>query len=126
MPRSFETDVTLLTISRSVIDESRRLLATLNEELASATSADEAHYEPIEATAAAIFTLSDANRALLSVRIRQEGTRFGWTVYGPTRAMLGRGTAETELKAHADALYAGMTYVQRLKVRPAPDDTMLH
>jgi hypothetical protein len=158
MPRSFETDVTLLTISRSVIDESRRLLmilqsdratlskvdagllatsrsmideskrllATLDEAFASATSGDEAHYELIEATTAAICTLSDTNRALLSVRIRQEGTRFGWTVYGPTKAMLGRGTAETELKARAGALYAGMTYVQRLKVRPAPDDMLLH
>lgn len=121
-----KVDAGLLATSRSMINESKRLLATLDEELASATSGDEAHYEPIEATAAAICILSDANRALLSVRIRQEGTRFGWTVYGPTKAMLGRGTAETEPKAHADALYAGMTFVQRLKVRPAPDDTVLH
>jgi hypothetical protein len=120
-----KVDAGLLATSRSMIDESKRLLATL-EELASATSGDEAHYEPIETPAAVICTLSDANRALLSVRIRQEGTRFGWTVFGPTKAILGLGTAETELKARADALYAGMTYIERLKVRPAPENTMLH
>jgi len=70
MARSFETDATLLTISQSVINESKRLLATL-EELASATSGDEARHEPtaipIRATSAGIRTLREANRSALSV-----------------------------------------------------------
>ena len=132
MARSFEMDATLLAISRSMIDESKRLLTTLTES-ASSTSGSEAHYQPtviltgsIETTAAASRAPSDADRGTLSVRIHQEGTRFGWTVYSPTKSMLGCGTAETELKARADAFRAGMTYIERQKGHPAPDDVMLH
>lgn len=125
-------DAALLASSRSMIDESKRLLTTLTES-ASSTSGSEAHYQPtviltgsIETTAAASRAPSDADRGTLSVRIHQEGTRFGWTVYSPTKSMLGCGTAETELKARADAFRAGMTYIERQKGHPAPDDVMLH
>jgi hypothetical protein len=82
-----------------VINESKRLLATLeelaSEELASATSGDEAHHEPttipIGATSAGIRTLREANRSALSVHIRQQGTRFGWTVYGPAQQVFASG-----------------------------------
>jgi hypothetical protein len=127
-----KVDAELLATSRSMINESKRLLTTLDDST-SVTSGDEPHYEPTaiitaaaQATGASVRSLSNANRGTLSVHIHHEGTRFVWAVYGPTKAMLGRGIADTELKARADAFHAGKTYIERLKGEPAVDYPSLH
>jgi hypothetical protein len=129
-----KVDAELLATSRSMINESKRLLTTLDDSI-SVTSGDEAHYEPTaiitapaQATGVSVRSPSNANRGTLSVHIHHEGTRFVWAVYGPgpTKAMLGRGIADTELKARADAFHAGMTYIEQLKGEPAVDYPSLH
>ncbi len=67
------------------------------------------------------------NPATLTINIFQEEDRFGWTVRRrTTKEVLGRGVAQTELKARVDAFSAGMTFIERLTGQPGPADNSLH
>lgn len=114
-------DGRLLSRSRSMIDQSRRLLAAL--EPPASTKAEKITIEPIATEALA---QANCNPAMLSVRVCQEGTRFDWTLFGPTSERLGQGSADTELQARSDAFLAGMTYIEQLKDRYRPTNTSLH
>jgi hypothetical protein len=107
-------DSVLLTRSRACIAESKQLLARLTSEIPTAA------IKPKPAR-------PDRNPAMLSVRVFQEKSRFGWTLSALSKDVLGRGTAETERQARIDALQAGMTYIDRAKGPSSPDDdTSLH
>lgn len=135
MERSFEVDAALMAISQSLIDESRRLLASLrggraaleNNALLNRSRTLIAESRQLLATLEQIpvpLTPSQStggdHKPGLSVRVFQTGSIFGWMLTSPTNEMLGRGTAETELKARIDAFRAGMTYIDRSKSRSAP------
>jgi hypothetical protein len=62
----------------------------------------------------------------LSIRVFEVAEQFGWRVCNPTKEILGWGTAESEVRARIDAFHAGMTYIDRLKGRSAPNKTRLH
>jgi hypothetical protein len=122
-----------LTNSREKIAESRRLLATLELSPSTANDDEAAHGEPtlvpaapIAPNAAAVLAKADRDPAALSVHVFQEGARFGWTICSPSEVVLGQGTAETELKARADAFGAGMIYLDWLKDRHRSDDGRIH
>jgi hypothetical protein len=122
----------LLRNSRAIIDESRRLLEAL-EHPAPTRRYDHAHHDAIattapidEPSAGGVRADADRHSAMLSVRVFQEGLRFGWTLNAPSKDVLGRGTAETERQARIDALGTGMTYIDRAKGRSSPSDTNLH
>jgi hypothetical protein len=122
-----------LTNSREKIAESRRLLATLELSPSTANGVEAAHCEPtlvpdapIAPNAAAVLANADRDPAALSVHVFQGGPRFSWTVCSPSDEILGRGTAETELKARADAFCAGMIYLDWLKDQHRPDNGSLH
>ena len=154
MARSFQLDAALLTMSRSTIAESRRLLAASWSERVSlnnkhnvllansrasiadsrrllaavvaataATHRDEARRESIAMPVAA---RAETDAAALSIHVFQEGTRFSWTVCSSSEEMLGRGTAETEVKARADAFCAGMIYLDWFKHRSPSGGASLH
>ena len=159
---AFERTGELLVSSRALIDESRRLLATIQARrtgapVASSRAVIDASRQLLAAVQGAdlpptphpksrpeavTVRRSDdtsvnpavrqshpafiADRAMLSVRIFPAGAQFGWTVFSPSREMLGRGIAGTELKARTDAFGAGMTYIERLKGRCRPTDSSVH
>jgi len=118
MTASLQIDDGLLTSSRSIIAESRCLLATLEHAPVPPTPS-----QTIDEHAAKVGSV---HKQGLSVRIFQKGPVFGWTLTGPANEMLGRGTAETELRARIESFRAGMTYIDRSKARSAPNDTTLH
>jgi hypothetical protein len=117
MARSFQRDADLLGTSRSMIDDSRRLLARLTVEIPTG---------PMQPAAADDGWQLDGNSATLTVHVFQEGSRFSWTLNTPRAEVLGRGIAETEFQARVDALQSGMTYVDRAKGRSSPGDSNLH
>ena len=112
---------TLVERSRASIGESRRLLEAVE---ASATHSGEA--PTIRATLSTAGAEMDRDPAALSVNVFAEGARFRWTVCSPSEEILGRGTAETELKARAAAFYAGMIYLDWVKHRASPGKISLH
>jgi len=69
---------------------------------------------------------AETDAAALSIHVFQEGTRFSWTVCSSSEEMLGRGTAETEVKARADAFCAGMIYLDWFKDRSPSGGASLH
>ena len=69
---------------------------------------------------------AETDAAALSIHVFQEGTRFSWTVCSSSEEMLGRGTAETEVKARADAFCAGMIYLDWFNDRSPSGDASLH
>ena len=123
----------LLANSRATIAESRRLLATV-EHSASGIHRYKARHREATMVPVRQIVLDVAEHgaepcldsAALSVRVYQEGALFNWTVCDPDRHLLGRGTADTELKARTDAFRAGMTYLCWLKDQPAPKDARVH
>lgn len=119
-----------LTNSRAKIDESRQLLATLDLSPSLQRGDQSAHGEPTLVLAApeAAELPAEANRdrAALSVQVFRDGVRFGWTVCGAGNEILGRGMAETELKARTTAFCAGITYLNWLKDRLATGDISRH
>jgi hypothetical protein len=131
--RDGQDNAALLNSSRTMIDESRRLLAAL-ERLAPARRSDDAHHDgmatpgaaSIEPGAGGVRANADRNSAMLSVRVFQEGTRYSWTLNTPGNEVLGHGTAKTARQARIDALQAGMTYIDRAKDRSSPGNTSLH
>jgi hypothetical protein len=156
MARSFQLDAALLAMSRSTIAESRRLLAaswservSLNnnhdvllansrasiadsrrlkaavEAATAATHRDEACRESI-AMPTPVTARARTDSAALSIHVFQERSRFSWTVCSPSEEMLGRGTAETEVKARADAFCAGMIYLDGFNDRSPSGDASLH
>jgi hypothetical protein len=138
----FQMDTDLLTRSRRLLDEAKRLVATdkglrtilkaKDSDLLTSSRARIAESKhllaklAIETPTPAIKPKRavgpDSNSATLSVHVFQESFRFGWTLSAPSKDVLGRGTAETEQKARIDALQAGMTYIDRAKGRSSPDD----
>ena len=147
MASSSETDA-LLAKGRSLIDETKRLVATQEgirttlkardtalltrsraciAESTRLLAAVETPTAAIKPNRAEVRTQPDRNSAMLSVCVFQKGLRFGWALSAPSKDVLGRGTAETERQARIDALQAGMTYIDRAKGRSSPDDdTSLH
>lgn len=115
-----------LTNSRASIADSKRLLASL--EATAATHNGEARGESLTmpTTPATACANMDHDPTALSVHVFQEGARFGWTVCSPKEEIVGRGTAETELQARADAFCAGMIYLQWAKDQSPPSGTNLH
>jgi hypothetical protein len=81
---------------------------------------------PNEPTAAETPGTAIRNPAMLSVRVFETQSSFGWKVYSATKEMLGRGTAVTEKKARIEAFRAAMTYIDRLKDRSASTETSFH
>jgi hypothetical protein len=77
---------------------------------------------PLLAREAAAVNGYKAGRSF-SMRVFQQGSSFRWTLISPAREILGRGVAETELRARTDAFRAGMTYIDRLKAQPEPKDS---
>jgi len=67
-----------------------------------------------------------AQHTKLSIRVFEDGEQYGWTLYSPTKEMLGSGTAESELNARIDAFRAGMTYIDLLKNRSALSNIRRH
>jgi hypothetical protein len=149
MARSFQRDADLLGTSRSMIDDSRRLLASLQADRLVLGNVDghllassrariddsrrllarltvEIPTGPMQPAAADDGLQLDGNSATLTVHVFQEGSRFGWTLNTPRAEVLGRGIAETEFQARVDALQSGMTYVDRAKGRSSPGDSNLH
>ena len=111
-------DAKLLASSRADIAESKRLLVTTDRPVIARR--DPSHFEADGIPGLAIELPSsertDQNPATLTINVFQEDGRFGWTVYQRmTQELLGRGVARTELKARADALGAGMTFIERLR-----------
>jgi hypothetical protein len=90
-------DRVLLSKTRTLITESKHLLARLDER-------------------------ADSNPANLSIQVFKSVSGYGWTVRSPADEMLASGTAETKHKARIDAFRAGMIYVDHLKGRSAPKD----
>ena len=124
------SDTKLLTNCRVEIVESKHLLARVDS-LAVIARNDTAHAEParigISATELSSSEETDHNPAILTINVFQEEGRFGWTVHRrATKEVLGRGAAQTELKARADAFGAGMTFIERLMGQPTPADNSLH
>lgn len=122
-----------LTNSRAKIDECRQLLTTLDLSTSLERGDQSAHGEPtlvptapIAPEAAELPAEANRDRAALSVHVFRDGVRFGWTVCGAGNDILGRGMAETELKARTNAFGAGMTYLNRLKDRLATGDISRH
>lgn len=133
MARSFQVDVALLANSRVTIAESRRLLATVEHSASGIQGYKARHREAtmvparqIALDVAELGAETGLDSAALSVRVFQEGAQFNWTVCDPDKHLLGRGTADTELKARTDAFRAGMTYLCWLKDQPAPKDASVH
>jgi hypothetical protein len=154
MARSLQVDTVLLAMSQSIIAESRRLLASswservnLNkhdvllansrvrvadskrllaalEAAAAVRRKDEARRQPITMPTTPATARAKTDPAALSVHVSQEGARFSWTVCRPSEEIVGWGTAETEVKARAEAFCAGMIYLDCVK--HPPDDTNLH
>src|SRR5947207_9954031 len=62
---------------------------------------------PMEPTAAE----SGAAAAMLSVRVFETESGFGWRVHTATKELLGQGTAETGKKARIEAFREAMTYI---------------
>src|SRR5262249_7643108 len=121
---------------RAVIDESRQLLATVQgadlpptphpksrPEAVTVARSDDTSVNPAVPHLDPAFL---ANPALLSVRIIPSGGELGWSVFSTSREMLGRGIADTELKARTEAFGAGMTFIERLKGRCRPTDSSVH
>lgn len=121
-----------LTNSLEKIAESRRLLATLELSPSTPHSDDAAHGEPTLAPAAPIAPHAeirpeaDRDPAALSVHVSQDGMRLSWTVWSPSEEILGRGMADTELKARVDAFCAGMIYLAWTKNRSPSGLASLH
>lgn len=125
---------TLMGSSRALIDESRRLLVAVRgtnlpttpgsrlPDHVAVRRSDGASVDP----AVRHSDTTSVPHSALSVRVFDEGARFGWNLRSPSGEMLGQGTAETELKARTDAFGAGMTYIERLKRCSRPTDTSLH
>jgi len=149
MACSFQMDAELLTRSRSLIDETRRLKATHqniqtilkdNHEALVASSraciaeskrllarlAIEIPTAAIKPNPAEVRTRPDRNPAMLSVRVVEDGLRFGWSIHTPTKEVLGRGTAETEFDARVEAFRAAMDYINQLKGRSELKISTLH
>ena len=124
--------VALLASSLVTIAESRQLLAAVEHsrsirrdgeppsDAATMLPAAGVAPQPAEAPAEA------ETNAALSVRVFQDGTRFCWTVRDPGNQILGRGTAQTDLKARVDAFRAGMIYLDCADGRLEADNTILH
>ena len=116
--RDDQTTDALVRNSRSIIDQSRRLLAAL-ERAASPRRSDDEHHDAIaigtaaaiEPTAGGVGPDADRNQAMLSVGVFKKESCFGWALYSTTNELLGRGTAETEHKARIDAFLAGVLFV---------------
>jgi hypothetical protein len=124
----------LVASSRALLTESRELLAELEHADALRKARLDSPRENVvvsrsEATlvgpAVHESDQTAAQRTELSIRAFEDGEHFGWTLYSPTKEMLGWGTAESELSGRIDALHAGMTYIDRLKSRSALSDTRL-
>jgi hypothetical protein len=128
-------DAELLASSRVTIDESRRLLASLERDrtilsnidarLSASSRAMIDESRRLLATVASSAELQPSPARNLSVRIFQEGARFGWSI-SASKEMLGWGTAETEQRARIDAFRAGMTYIDRLHGRSTKTATSIH
>src|SRR5262249_13654936 len=97
--------------SRALIDDSRRLLAALqNSDLPPARDPNSPPY-PVAVSGGVLVNpavrpsdpASTAYSAAFSIRVFEEEARFGWSLKSPLGEMLGEGTAETELKARSDA-----------------------
>jgi hypothetical protein len=123
-------DSVLLSNSRALIAESKRLLARLDERAAWPHGSDAVHREvitisgvtPDEPIAPAARAQADGNPENLSIRIFENGSGYGWIFRNHANEMLARGTAETEHKARIAAFHAAMIYIDRLKGRSAPKD----
>ena len=115
---SSQIDDGLLTNSRAIIAESRRLLATLEQPSVAPTRSHSTDDHAAE--------VRSVHKQGLSVRIFQKGSVFGWTLTSPANEMLGSGKAQTELKARIDAFRAGMTYIDQSKSRSAHDNIRFH
>ena len=119
MARSFQLDAALLTMSRSTIAESRRLLAASWSERVSlnnkhdvllansrASIADSRRLlAAVEAATAAthrdearrgsiamptpVTARAETDSAALSIHVFREGSRFSWTICSPSEEMLG-------------------------------------
>jgi len=125
----------LVASSRALLTESRELLAELEHADALRKARRDSPRENVvvsrsEATpvgpAVHQSDQTPAQHTELSIRVFKDGEQCGWTLYSPTKEMLGWGTAESELSARIDALHAGMTYIDRLKSRYALSDTRHH
>jgi hypothetical protein len=81
---------------------------------------------PIEPTAAETRGAAIRNPAMLSVRVFETGSAFGWRVLSADNELLGRGTAETEKEARIEAFRAAMTYIDRSKNRSTSTESSLH
>lgn len=103
-----------------LIADSRRLLASVDYSAVTLTPTEAGGRQSAERTGC------QNARENLSVHVFQKGPKFAWTLNSPANEMLGFGMAETELRARTDAFHAGMTYIDRIKGRSAPDDGSLH
>lgn len=116
---SLQIDDGLLTSSLALIAESRRLLATLEHPPLRAA-------QTRQTVGGGTREVGSHHKQVLSVRVFEKGSVFGWTLTSPVNEMLGRGTADTELKARIDAFRAGMTYIDQSKSRSAHDNIRFH
>jgi len=57
---------------------------------------------------------ADRDPATLSLHVFAEGAQFSWTARSPSKVMLGRGTAETELKARAVSICGALVRAGKL------------
>jgi hypothetical protein len=98
----------LLADDRSLVDEPKRLVAT-------STVSTPKQVGDESAIIADMHKAPERAQETLSIRVFQDGSRFGWRVLSSANELLGRGAADTELKARIAAFDAGMTYIDRTK-----------
>jgi hypothetical protein len=116
--------------TRALIEECKRLLAQdralVDEPKLVATSTISTPKRVSDESATNMHKAPESAQGMLSIRVFQDGSRFSWRVLSTANDVLGRGTADTELKARIAAFDAGMAYIDRTKGRSAPSDTALH
>jgi hypothetical protein len=132
---AFDRTDALVASSRALLAQSRQLLAELEHADALRMPRRDSSRESVVVNRSVGTPVGPAvhqsqqtapPHTELSIRVFRDGEQFGWTVYSPTKQMLGWGTAGSELSARVDAFHAGMTYIDRLKGRSAPSNNPLH
>jgi hypothetical protein len=132
---AFDRTDALVASSRALLAESRQLLAELEHAGALRKPRRDLPSESVVVNRSEGVPIgsavhqsdqTSAQHTELSVRVFEDREQFGWMVYGPTKEMLGIGTARSELSARVDAFHAGMTYIERLKGQSTPSNTALH